>query len=81
MKKKAHSIIDKFADRGLRSLAVAKQVSYGSLYSQNVVIFVATMSQKLKLFFMINYLLPGSSREEQGESRRTMAICGSLASL
>jgi hypothetical protein len=28
VKKKALSIIDKFADRGLRSLAVAKQVSY-----------------------------------------------------
>lgn len=27
VKKKAHTIIDKFADRGLRSLAVARQVS------------------------------------------------------
>jgi hypothetical protein len=26
--KKAHAIIDKFADRGLRSLAVARQVSF-----------------------------------------------------
>lgn len=28
MKKKAHAIIDKFADRGLRSLAAARQVSF-----------------------------------------------------
>lgn len=28
--KKAHAIIDKFADRGLRSLAVARQVSFCS---------------------------------------------------
>lgn len=32
MKKKVHSIIDKFADRGLRSLGVAQQVSLYSSY-------------------------------------------------
>ena len=32
MKKKAHAIIDKFADRGLRSLAVARQVSFYAAY-------------------------------------------------
>lgn len=32
MKKKVHSIIDKFADRGLRSLGVAQQVSLYSFF-------------------------------------------------
>ena len=31
-KKKCHSIIDKFADRGLRSLAVARQVFITNLH-------------------------------------------------
>ena len=33
MKKKAHDIIAKFADRGLRSLAVAKQVTFYTTFS------------------------------------------------
>ena len=33
MKKKGHDIIDKFADRGLRSLGVARQVSYYATFS------------------------------------------------
>lgn len=35
MKKKVHSIIDKYAERGLRSLAVARQV----YYSQSIMNF------------------------------------------
>ena len=31
-KKKVHAIIDKFADRGLRSLAVARQVFIASFH-------------------------------------------------
>lgn len=33
IKRKAHDIIDKFAERGLRSLAVAQQVSLYLLFS------------------------------------------------
>ena len=33
VKKKAHAVIDKFAERGLRSLAVGRQVCIASLYA------------------------------------------------
>lgn len=74
VKKKVHSIIDKFAERGLRSLAVSRQVSDGSSS-----LFIESMIELFSEVFICQLI--GSSGKDQGESRSAMAVCGSLTTL
>lgn len=73
MKNRVHATIDRFAERGLRSLAVAVQVS---------IIFELVNDNSMRLLMIIFVLpIPGSPRKDQGKRRRTMEVCWSLASV
>lgn len=67
-------MIDKFAERGLRSLAVARQVCKMNLYS-----VLVPLSTKLPDLISVFGLSSASTRENKRESRDTMAVCWFVA--
>jgi hypothetical protein len=69
-----HTVIDKYAERGLRSLAVARQVWFCSRWYLKKIFFHSQTPNALSCF------LTASSGEEQREPRRSMGIRGSASS-
>jgi len=63
MKRKVHSIIDKYAERGLRSLAVARQVSWLVIFSCS-----CCFSDQGTIFLFPNLILPQEVPEKSKDS-------------
>ena len=78
LKKEVHSIIDKFADRGLRSLAVARQVFLEIMIFKSLLCYFNIEKFPYPFSFAT---LPASARKNKRKCWYSMAICWFVASV